>query len=145
MSKYHKQIRSESVDVYDVLVAFGVTNPAVQHAIKKLLAPGQRGYKDAIQDLTEARQSIDRAIEIEKGSSFAGKLSDEANKAIHAATEDKENDRMIPWRGGNCPTQADVIVDYETRNGGGGRYKAVDLDWRHTGRIFDIVAYRVVK
>lgn len=64
-SKYHKPIRGEVVDVYDVLMAFGVTNPATQHAIKKLLMPGQRGAKDTVQDLNEARQSIERAIQIE--------------------------------------------------------------------------------
>jgi len=53
------------VDVYDVLKAFQVKNPAVQHAIKKLLASGKRGYKDTIQDLSEAMQSIQRAIELE--------------------------------------------------------------------------------
>ena len=64
MSKYHKQIRTESVDVYDVLKAFGVTCPATQHAIKKLLMPGNRGHKDQLQDLNEAKQSIERAIEL---------------------------------------------------------------------------------
>jgi len=63
--KYHKQIRSESIDVYDVLVAFDVKCPAIQHAIKKLLMPGQRGEKTCFQDLGEAKASIDRAIELE--------------------------------------------------------------------------------
>lgn len=64
-SKYHKKIRKETIDVYDVLVAFGVACPATQHAIKKLLMPGQRGAKDSLQDLHEAKQSIDRAIQLE--------------------------------------------------------------------------------
>lgn len=54
------------VDVYDVLKAFNVANPAMAHAIKKMLAPGQRGAKDTIQDMKEAIQSIERAIELEK-------------------------------------------------------------------------------
>lgn len=65
-SKYHKRIRTETVDVYDVLRAYGVTCPAVAHAVKKLLMPGLRGGKDKLQDLQEARQSIDRAIELEQ-------------------------------------------------------------------------------
>lgn len=65
-SKYHKQIRSESVDVYDVLVAFNVTCPAVAHAVKKLLMPGKRHAKTKVEDLTEAKDSIVRAIEIAK-------------------------------------------------------------------------------
>lgn len=73
--KYVKQIHESlyndgrdpmDVDVYDVLAAFGVTCPAIQHAVKKLLCPGQRGVKDAMQDLIEARFSIDRAMQLLK-------------------------------------------------------------------------------
>lgn len=53
------------VDVYDVLMAWDVTNPAIQHAIKKLLQPGARGHKTRAQDLKEAMQSLKRAIELE--------------------------------------------------------------------------------
>lgn len=66
-SKYHKEIKKGVlVDTYDVLMAFEVTNPAMQHALKKMLAPGQRGVKDTIQDMKEAIQSIERAIELEQ-------------------------------------------------------------------------------
>jgi hypothetical protein len=65
-SKYHVVINGGWADVYDVLWAFKVTNPATAHAIKKLLKPGQRGHKDEITDLTEAAQSIARAIELIK-------------------------------------------------------------------------------
>lgn len=51
------------VDVYDVLLAFGVEQPAIQHALKKMLAPGQRGVKEEIQDVKEAIQSLERALE----------------------------------------------------------------------------------
>ena len=80
LSKYHHGIcgidldRSDAlgtrvttdtkVDVYDVLLAFGVTCPARQHAIKKLLAAGVRGNKETAQDLEEARQSVVRAQEL---------------------------------------------------------------------------------
>jgi len=65
-SKYHVEIRPGVwVDVYDVLHAFRVTNPGDQHALKKLLKPGQRGHKDANQDRREAVDSIFRAIELE--------------------------------------------------------------------------------
>lgn len=39
---------------------------ALQHAIKKLLCAGQRGKATTLQDLMEARESIDRAIQLEK-------------------------------------------------------------------------------
>jgi hypothetical protein len=49
------------IDVYDVLDAFDVTNPAAAHAVKKLLCPGTRGAKDWETDLQEAIDSLERA------------------------------------------------------------------------------------
>ena len=66
-SKYHVQIKGQWVDVYDILTAYSVTNPADAHAIKKMLCPGKRGVKDGIQDRTEAIVSLQRAIELEQG------------------------------------------------------------------------------
>lgn len=67
-SKYHRMIlkNKEGVsDVYDVLYSFGVSCPATAHAVKKMLMPGMRGAKTRLQDLKEARDSLDRAIEME--------------------------------------------------------------------------------
>ena len=64
-SKYHRQIKGVYVDVYDILHAFEITNPGDQHAIKKMLQPGKRGYKDARQDREEAIMSLERANELE--------------------------------------------------------------------------------
>lgn len=65
-NKYLRDIGLKShIDVYDVLVAFSVTNPAIQHAIKKLLCAGLRGHKDMLTDLIEANSAIYRAIDIE--------------------------------------------------------------------------------
>ena len=58
--------RKVPVDVYCVLAAFPTGSAAVDHAVKKQLAPGQRGHKDRIQDLKEARDSLTRAIELEE-------------------------------------------------------------------------------
>ena len=73
-SKYHRTITqtlpgdthgcSVTVDVYDVLQAFGVDSPALQHAVKKLLCAGLRGAKSAEQDIEEAASSCRRAIEL---------------------------------------------------------------------------------
>ena len=64
-SKYTKQIHGVSVDVYDVLMAWGVTNPALQHLIKKALQCGKRGHKDNQQDLQDIIDSAIRAKELE--------------------------------------------------------------------------------
>ena len=50
------------VDVYRVLYAFPSGCPDIDHAIKKLLAPGKRGAKDELQDLREAIQSVEARI-----------------------------------------------------------------------------------
>jgi hypothetical protein len=69
-SKYDRIISGKCgnkavIDVYDVLKAFEVSNPAIQHAVKKLLAGGKRGYKDVIKDYTEAITSVERGIDLE--------------------------------------------------------------------------------
>lgn len=64
-SHYHKPTNGvDSVDVYWVLNSWGVDCHATGHAIKKLLNAGQRGAKDKRQDLQEAIDSIQRAIEL---------------------------------------------------------------------------------
>ena len=65
-NKYKVKCKGAEIDVYDVLDAFKVTNPAIQHAIKKLLKGGARGYKDKEQDYNEAIKSINRGIELIK-------------------------------------------------------------------------------
>lgn len=63
-NKYTRRVPSNDIDVYDVLEAFDVVNPALQHAIKKLLMPGARGKGGYTQDLNEAIQSVNRALEM---------------------------------------------------------------------------------
>ena len=65
-AKYRRPIQHADgyIDVYAVLDAFGVTCPARQHAIKKLLCAGTRGKAGEMQDLTEARDAVDRAVEM---------------------------------------------------------------------------------
>ena len=65
VNKYLRTITTSNgegdVDVYDVLYAFDVANPAMQHAIKKMLCAGRRGHKDYLQDIDEAIQALERA------------------------------------------------------------------------------------
>jgi len=65
MSKYTRTIKGVEIDIYDILDAYQTGSAAVDHAIKKLLCPGTRGAKSRMQDLDEARNSLDRAIQIE--------------------------------------------------------------------------------
>lgn len=66
-NKYHRQITgfcgtTITIDVYRVLHAFPSGMPEIDHALKKLLAPGQRGVKSQVTDMREAIQSIECAI-----------------------------------------------------------------------------------
>jgi hypothetical protein len=63
-NKYSVQINGESTDVYDVLKAFNVVNPALQHLIKKALKVGNRGHKDADTDYQDIIDSAIRAKEL---------------------------------------------------------------------------------
>lgn len=53
-----------TVDAYSVLDAFKTDCPALDHAIKKLLAHGSRGVKSSKQDKEEAIEAIRRSIEL---------------------------------------------------------------------------------
>lgn len=64
-SKYTRDCKGVQVDVYDVLQAFDVTNPALQHLIKKALCVGIRGHKTKQQDLQDIIDSAIRAKELE--------------------------------------------------------------------------------
>jgi hypothetical protein len=87
VSKYQKKFISMDgkvfwADVYRVLKAFGVVCPAVQHAVKKLLMPGQRGAKGKLQDLEEALLSMSEAIamaraELPEGDTLTGETEPE--------------------------------------------------------------------
>ena len=63
---YHKDVRHlESIDVYRVLTLFNVTDPCIQHAVKKLLVAGGRGAgKDIGKDVQEAIDSLERFKEM---------------------------------------------------------------------------------
>lgn len=65
-NKYMHEIKpGVFVDVYDVLMAWGVINPALQHLIKKALQPGERGHKSREQDLQDIIDGAIRAKELE--------------------------------------------------------------------------------
>lgn len=60
-SHYFKDVsRLQTVDVYRVLSLFGVVDPCIQHAVKKLLVAGGRGAKHMDQDVGEAIDTLKR-------------------------------------------------------------------------------------
>lgn len=59
ISKYNK------LDIYRILKLYEVSDPCLQHAIKKLLCAGKRGVKNQTQDINEAVQSLQRFLEMQ--------------------------------------------------------------------------------
>ena len=59
ISKYNK------LDIYRILSLYDVTDPCLQHAIKKLLCAGKRGVKNQMQDINEAILSLQRLLEMQ--------------------------------------------------------------------------------
>ena len=59
ISKYNK------LDIYRILSLYDVTDPCLQHAIKKLLCAGKRGVKNQTQDINEVILSLKRFLEMQ--------------------------------------------------------------------------------
>ena len=57
---FKSTVHLDVVDVYRVLELFEVTDPCLQHAVKKLLCAGGRGAKDMEQDVQEAMDTLER-------------------------------------------------------------------------------------
>lgn len=66
-NKYMREIKPGIYcDVYDVLRAFEVTDGALAHMVKKCLAVGKRGHKNATEDYADIVASAIRAQELNK-------------------------------------------------------------------------------
>lgn len=66
-SHYFKDVSNLThIDVYRVCDLFNVTDPCLQHAVKKLLVAGGRGAgKNIQQDVQEAIDTLNRWIEMQ--------------------------------------------------------------------------------
>ena len=54
----------DEVDFYEIAKRYNVTDPAVQHILKKCLAIGNRGHKDLETDLKDILKTAKRALQI---------------------------------------------------------------------------------
>lgn len=84
---YHKSVgHLETIDVYRVLERFNVTDPALQHAIKKLLVAGGRGLKDLDKDIQEAIDTLTRFQEMRqedlRTEPSVGEVADDAFREV---------------------------------------------------------------
>lgn len=62
---YYRDVRHlEQIDVYRVLMLFGVTDPALQHIVKKALCAGQRGVKGFERDVQDIADTANRRLQM---------------------------------------------------------------------------------
>ena len=130
------------IDVYRVLELFGVTDPCIQHAVKKLLVAGGRGPKDIAKDIQEAIDTLERRMAMwNEVSSCARSAS-----AVTAEPHDT-SDGWIEWGGGKCPVPIEFFVEVKIRDGrtDTSGVRANSFRWMHVGDDGDIIAYRVVR
>lgn len=52
------------IDVYRIIDLYRVTDGCFQHALKKILVPGQRGHKDLRKDIEDIIDSMQRKLEM---------------------------------------------------------------------------------
>lgn len=65
-NKYLRWYPYDTIDIYRVLEVYEVTDPCIQHAVKKLLCAGKRGYKEVEKDVQESIQSLQRWEEMRR-------------------------------------------------------------------------------
>lgn len=62
---YYKDVRHLAVlDVYRIIDLWGMTNGCQQHSLKKVMLPGQRKKNDLRKDVREARDTLNRWLEM---------------------------------------------------------------------------------
>lgn len=62
---YFKDVEHlKTIDVYRVISLWEITDPCMQHALKKVMAAGKRGAKNEVKDIQEAIVSLNRKLEM---------------------------------------------------------------------------------
>ena len=69
----------KKIDVYRVIDLWEITDPALQHALKKVLAAGKRGAKNQLQDVAEAIDSLVRFQDMQAENSQKGVKNEQPN------------------------------------------------------------------
>lgn len=161
---YFKSCPYDTLDVYRVINIFGVSDPCIQHALKKLLCSGVRGYKDQSKDIQDVIDTLERWKQMrEEDDKITSSEVISPKVSLESTDIDSPVERWYPddsgewveYDGSGQPVEDDVEVeallllererqDYlhdpaKAKNW----YWDGEEDWDHTG--WSIVAYKVVK
>lgn len=129
--KYKKDIsnlETSFIDVYRVLSLFNVTDPCIQHAIKKLLCAGDRGVKDKEQDIREAKDCLSRyfAMRVEESAKSANQAKPEMPTCDIKETPDDGDLKMIRFdKNRKHYVDSDGFIFIELPHGGPGDEKTL--------------------
>lgn len=64
-SYYNREFNGAKLDLYQLAEIYpALQNPALFQCAKKVLCAGERGKKDKVQDVTEARDALNRWLEM---------------------------------------------------------------------------------
>lgn len=116
-SHYFKPVGHLSVvDVYRVLDLFGVTDPCLQHAAKKLLVAGGRGAgKDYRKDIQEAIDTLQRKLEMMDEDAAMQQAAETVQVAEPVGFKGSAQTAWLRATGGHCPVPAGVPIEYRFR------------------------------
>ena len=160
---YFKPCPYDTLDVYRVISIFGVSDPCIQHALKKMLCSGVRGHKDQSKDIQDVIDTLERWKQmreeddkITSSEVISPKVSLESTD-IDSPVENWYPDDSGEWieydGGGVQPVEDGVLVEivmaYERYELGYAPvfHRAEDSRWSANpdDPSCDIVAYKVVK
>ena len=157
---YFKPCPYNTLDVYRVISIFGVSDPCIQHALKKLLCSGVRGHKDQSKDIQDVIDTLERWKQMrEEDDKVECRPSPEVSLEstdIGSPTERWYPDDSWEWieyDGSGQPVEDDVLVGFLMAAERYNRdyfplfHMAGDLRWgaNRNDSGSDIVAYKVVK
>lgn len=159
---YFKPCPYDTLDVYRVINIFGVTDPCIQHALKKLLCSGVRGYKDQSKDIQDVIDTLERWKEMREEDDKITSSEVISPKVYLESTDigspvenwyPDDSGEWIEYDGSGQPIgdslllEALLQVEREEQNYTAWQRMAEDWNWkiRPDGQRGNIVAYKVVK
>lgn len=110
VNPYVRWVPGQHIDVYDVLVAFDVRHPALQHAVKKLLAQGS-GEKSQHENVIEARQCITRYLDMQAARDAASSPAASNAAVVRPFAEWHEDIGPVLWWYPDEPPYAGTPLD----------------------------------
>lgn len=125
----------KEIDIYRFLDLFGVTDQALGHAIKKLVAPGGRGAgKDFRKDVQEAIDTLQRRLDMMDEDAAVV-----APPPMFAAWPGSIDGKYPPGVHANTRVEVRLTMGRTTSTG-----PASDFEWRDHGSVNSVIAYRVL-